>query len=134
MRKAKPSRPRAGSPPVLIALGRRARVPLQRQIYSALRQAILSGRLRPGSRVPASRTLADDLRVSRTTVVLAYESLETEGYITGRGSAGSFVASVLVDSPRATRSARVRDAGLDAATRRAMELARVAGGLPHVRP
>jgi GntR family transcriptional regulator/MocR family aminotransferase len=134
MRRTKPSLPRAGSPPVLIALDRRSRVPLQRQIYSALRQAILAGRLRPGSRVPASRTLADDLRVSRTTVVLAYESLETEGYIIGRGSAGSFVASVLVDSPRATRSARVRDAGLDAATRRAMELARAAGGLSHVRP
>jgi GntR family transcriptional regulator/MocR family aminotransferase len=109
-------------------------VPLQRQIYSALRQAILSGRLRPGSRVPASRTLAGDLGVSRTTVVLAYESLETEGYITGRGSAGSFVASVLVKSPRAPRGTRVEDAEIDARTRHATLLARTASGLPHVRP
>ena len=94
MRKSNRSLPRAGSLPILIALDRRSRVPLQRQIYLAVRQAILGGRLRPGSRIPASRTLADDLVVSRTTVVLAYESLETEGYITGRGSAGSFVSSV----------------------------------------
>jgi GntR family transcriptional regulator / MocR family aminotransferase len=134
MRKAKSSLPRAGSPPVLIALDRRARVPLQRQIYSAVRQAILSGRLRPGSRIPASRTLADDLGVSRTTVVLAYESLETEGYITGRGSAGSYVASVRIDASRAKRGPRARDARLDDLTRRATELARTATGLPHVRP
>src|SRR6476659_9418146 len=112
MRKTKQSLPRAGSPPVLIPLDRRSRVPLQRQIYSALRQAILTGRLRAGSRVAASRTLAEDLGVSRTTVVLAYEALETEGYITGRGSSGSFVASVVIDSPVGARAARGRDAAL----------------------
>jgi GntR family transcriptional regulator/MocR family aminotransferase len=133
MRKTKRSRSRTGSPPVLITLDRRATVPLQRQIYAALRQAVLSGRLRPGSRIPASRTLAHDLGVSRTTVVLAYEALETEGYITGRGSAGSFVASVLVPS-RTNRAPRVRDPAVDQRTRRAATLAQAANGWPHVRP
>ena len=134
MRKSNRSLPRAGSLPILIALDRRSRVPLQRQIYLAVRQAILGGRLRPGSRIPASRTLADDLGVSRTTVVLAYESLETEGYITGRGSAGSFVASVVVESSKARRGVRVRDAAVEERTRRATARARTAAGLPHVRP
>ena len=58
----------------MIALDRRTRVPLQRQIYVSVRDAILGGRLPPGTRLPASRNLADDLGVSRTTVVLAYES------------------------------------------------------------
>jgi len=128
---------RAGSAPLLIVLDRRTHVPLQRQVYSAIRQAILDGRLSPGTRLPASRTLADDLDVSRTTVVLAYESLLGEGYITSRGSAGSFVASVRVDpsKPRVTRTARtVRDASVEAATQRAVALASAAGGMPNVRP
>ena len=127
---------RVGSVPLLIALDRRTRVPLQRQVYASIRQAILDGRLPPGTRLPASRTLAADLGISRTTVVLAYESLLAEGYITGRGSAGSFVASVRPDEPK-TRQARAArttpDPGLDARTQRAQALAAAAGGLPNVR-
>ena len=133
MRKTKLSSPRPGSAPLLIALDRRTNQPLQRQIYATVRQAILGGKLAPGSRLPPSRTLACDLGVSRTTVVLAYEYLETEGYITGRGSAGSFVASLRVDVPR------IRTAKLDALdvasyelTRLALYLARASSGLPRV--
>src|SRR5687768_10794736 len=127
--------PRAGWAPLLIALDRRTRVPLQRQIYSSVRESILDGRLPPGTRLPASRALADDLGVSRTTVVLAYESLHSEGYITGRGSAGSFVASLRVEQPT-TRAARrsARDAAVDGRTQRAVALATAARGLPNVRP
>ena len=81
----------------MIALDRRTHVPLQRQVYAAIRSAILEGRLPPGTRLPASRTLADDLGVSRTTVVLAYAHLETEGFIAGRGSAGSFVSILALE-------------------------------------
>ena len=125
---------RPGSAPVLVALDRRTRVPLQRQIYAAIRQAILQRHLPPGTRLPASRTLAQDLGVSRTTVVLAYEYLETEGYITGRGSAGSFVASLQVEQPkpRALQHA-TRDAAVERAAQRAIALARAAGGMPNVR-
>jgi GntR family transcriptional regulator/MocR family aminotransferase len=127
---------RVGSAPLLIALDRRTQTPLQRQVYASIRQAILDGRLPPGTRLPASRTLAGDLGISRTTVVLAYESLLAEGYITGRGSAGSFVASLRPDEPR-TRQARAarsaHDPSLDARTQRAQSLAAAASGMPNVR-
>ena len=134
--------PRGGSAPLLIALDRRTHVPLQRQVYASIRQTILDGQLAAGTRLPASRTLADDLGISRTTVVLAYESLRAEGYIIGRGSAGSFVASVRDEQPK-TRQARhvghvrrtgnPRDAALDTATQRAVALATAARGSPNVR-
>src|SRR5690242_7781571 len=132
---------RPGSPPLMIPLDRRTRVPLQRQIYIAIRDAILGGPLAPGTRLPASRTLADDLGVSRTTVVLAYESLLTEGYITGRGSAGSFVAGLRPEQTKQQARARTarsstpgaRDASIDRRTSRAVTLARAASGMPNVR-
>jgi len=65
---------------------------LARQIYSQLRDAILSGRLKRGDRLPPTRLLADRLDVSRNTVSLAYEWLTAEGLLTGRSGAGSFVA------------------------------------------
>ncbi len=70
-----------------------AALPLYRQIYESIRRAILSGRLAPGSRLPASRALAGQLSVSRLTVVNAFEQLLAEGYLEGRTGAGTFVAS-----------------------------------------
>ena len=134
MPKTKRSLPRTGPSPILIVLDRRTRTPLQRQIYAAIRQAILGGHLAPGTRLPPSRTLAEDLRVSRTTVVLAYEYLETEGYITGRGSAGSFVASLPVELKRPKPVKRAaRDAVTERLTRNAVDLANAATGLPRIR-
>jgi GntR family transcriptional regulator/MocR family aminotransferase len=69
--------------------------PLFRQLYEALRRAILAGRPGPGERLPATRTLAQELGVSRTTVVSAYEQLLAEGYLTGRMGAGTFVSASL---------------------------------------
>jgi GntR family transcriptional regulator / MocR family aminotransferase len=57
---------------------------LFRQRYDGLRQAILGGRLLPGTRLPATRGLARDLGVSRNTVLNAYEQLLTEGYLEGK--------------------------------------------------
>lgn len=70
-------------------------VPMHRQIYEKMRQAILSGELPAKSRVPASRTLAVQLGVSRMTVVNAYEQLFAEGYLEGKIGAGTFVAEDL---------------------------------------
>ncbi len=67
------------------------RGPLFAQVYRALRQAIVAGRLAPGSRAPATRALAVDLGISRTTVLLAYEQLAAEGYLVGRQGSGSYV-------------------------------------------
>ena len=70
---------------------------LQQQLYTRLREDILMGRLRPGEKVPATRALAAQLAVSRTTAVVAYEQLLAEGYIETRRGAGSFVSSQLPD-------------------------------------
>lgn len=54
-------------------------MPRQRVIYHRLRDAILSGRLVPGTRLPASRGLAASLKIARNTVLFAYEQLVAEG-------------------------------------------------------
>jgi GntR family transcriptional regulator/MocR family aminotransferase len=76
------------------------------RIYRQLRNAIVDGRLRAGSRLPPSRELAGTLAVSRTTVTAAYERLIAEGFLTGRVGAGTFVRSVATapgDAPTAPR-------------------------------
>lgn len=72
--------------------------PLYLQVYRALRQAILQGELTTGSRLPATRTLAADLGISRNVVLLAYDQLSAEGYIESRPGAGTFVARALPDA------------------------------------
>src|SRR5690349_9357906 len=69
-----------------------APTPLHRQVYDSIRVAILSGRLRSGDRLPATRVLAEQLALSRSTVAEAYEQLRSEGYILGRLGSGTFVA------------------------------------------
>ncbi len=73
--------------------------PLFRQLYRALRQAILTGVVAPGTRIPATRALATELGVSRTTVLLAYEQLAAEGYLDGRRGSGSYVQAVAAPVP-----------------------------------
>jgi GntR family transcriptional regulator/MocR family aminotransferase len=61
------------------------------QIYRAVRGAILDGRLRHGERLPATRELAVQLSVSRTTVTAAYDRLISEGYAAAQVGAGTFI-------------------------------------------
>ncbi|MGH0032495.1 MAG: PLP-dependent aminotransferase family protein [Myxococcota bacterium] len=69
--------------------------PLNRQVYVALRAAILEGRIQPGARLASSRALAKELGVSRNTVLHAYEQLVAEGYARTREGSGTFVAEAL---------------------------------------
>lgn len=77
------------------------------QLASGLRQAILEGRLQPGERLPATRVLATELGLARTTVVEAFEHLVSEGLLETRVGAGTFVtqtpgplpASMPTDAP-----------------------------------
>jgi GntR family transcriptional regulator/MocR family aminotransferase len=71
-------------PFAVVTVDRRSRQPLHRQIYGGLRRAILEGILRARQRVPSTRSLAEDLRVSRLPVLLAYEQLRHEGYLETR--------------------------------------------------
>jgi GntR family transcriptional regulator / MocR family aminotransferase len=71
------------------------RTDLSGEIYRQIRQAILDGRLRPGERLSPTRELAAALRVSRSTVTVAYESLLAEGFATSHTGAGTFVSHQL---------------------------------------
>jgi GntR family transcriptional regulator/MocR family aminotransferase len=66
-----------------------------RWLYSALRESILAGRLRPGMRLPATRDLAERYELSRGTVVRAFEELKSEGYLEGSTGSGTYVSRVL---------------------------------------
>ncbi|WP_296260691.1 MULTISPECIES: PLP-dependent aminotransferase family protein [unclassified Pseudomonas] len=67
---------------------------LSRQLYQALRQRILDGRLGSGTRLPASRDLALTLAISRNSVMRAYDQLYAEGYTQGRIGDGTYVAQL----------------------------------------
>ncbi len=96
----------AATPFPPLPLDRTQPAPLYRQLYAALRAAILSGQLPAGTQLPATRTLARGLGVGRATVVLAYEQLEAEGYLAGRSGDGTYVAAVLPrEAPAAAQSA-----------------------------
>jgi GntR family transcriptional regulator/MocR family aminotransferase len=82
-----------------IAIDRRAVTPLFRQVYAAISSSIVDGRLPAGARLPASRALAEQLGLSRTVVVAAYEQLLAEGYATGRIGSGTYVAPDLPERP-----------------------------------
>jgi GntR family transcriptional regulator / MocR family aminotransferase len=76
-----------------VTVDRASEVPLHRQLYLGVRQLVLIGRLRPGSRLPSTRQLASDLHLSRTTVLDAFEQLIFEGYLEGRVGSGTRVSS-----------------------------------------
>jgi GntR family transcriptional regulator/MocR family aminotransferase len=81
-----------------LGLDRDSGVPLHRQLYDGLRDAILSGRLRPGARLPSTRVLAGDVGASRNTVLAAFGQLLAEGYLEGRVGAGTTVAGTLPET------------------------------------
>ncbi len=98
--------------------------PLAEQIYEGLARAIADGKLAAGERLPASRRLADDLGVSRNTVLSAYQQLQAEGYLQTAGAGGTRVAG---DLPvLGTAATRRRDT---AARARAPRLSRAGRGL-----
>jgi GntR family transcriptional regulator / MocR family aminotransferase len=79
----------------VIAVDRGNSQPLHSQVYRSLRNAIATGVLRPGQRVPSSRAMSTELDVSRITILDAYAQLLAEGYFKSRKGAGTFVSSSL---------------------------------------
>lgn len=78
-------------------------LPLHRQLYEALRRALLDGKLVAGERLPSSRDLAQDLNLSRNTVVAAINQLTVEGYLVSQVGSGTYVNdSVPKATPRPT--------------------------------
>src|SRR5258706_9409941 len=75
-----------------IAPDRSKPVPLARQIQGHLERLVREGLLPAGTKLPATRELANGLGVNRATVVLAYEELVAAGWARARVGQGTFVA------------------------------------------
>src|SRR5215470_7167221 len=80
-------------PGIFLRLDRQLREPLGRQLQRELRDAIRSGRLSAGERLPSSRTLARELGISRGLALECYEQLQAEGYLTTRLGSATRVAT-----------------------------------------
>jgi GntR family transcriptional regulator/MocR family aminotransferase len=83
-----------------IALAPRAKSPMYRQLYDWFQRSIVSGQLRPGQRVPSTRSLAAELKVSRVPVLSAFEQLHAEGYLETFIGAGTCVASSIPEDSK----------------------------------
>ena len=84
-------------PTATITLDKMSSTALYRQLYDQLREAILSGRLSPGTRLPSTRELAGDLDIARNTVLNAFEQLYSESYLERHVGDGTYVSAQLPD-------------------------------------
>lgn len=103
---------------------------LRVRLYLALRQAILDGGIRPGTRMPPSRRLALELALGRNTVLKAYDQLMVEGYLEGRVGDGTYVCETLaLGSVGGARGGKPAPAERPAEllSRRGTELSRLTG-------
>ncbi len=71
---------------------------LQLRVFRCLRNAIIQGVLAPKTRLPASRDLAKEIKVSRNTVLSAYEQLRAQGYVEARTGQGTWIAEKIPES------------------------------------
>src|SRR5262245_19744166 len=78
--------------PLVIPLAQDSERPLRWRIHRGLKDAILSGQLEAGTRLPSTRTLAASLGVSRSTVVEAFDQLAAEGFLDRRAGSGTYVS------------------------------------------
>jgi GntR family transcriptional regulator/MocR family aminotransferase len=98
--------PAAFLPPIRLDV--RGAVPIYRQLYDWFRTAILEGLIRPGQRIPSTRSLAAELRVSRIPVLSAYEQLLTEGYLETFLGAGTCVARTILNNTQRPAARKLR--------------------------
>ena len=84
--------------------------PLYRQLYQSIRTALTEGHLSSGTRLPSTRDLANELGVSRNTVVSAFRELKSEGYLESHVGAGTFVSEKLPEQMTQAFSSSVQNA------------------------
>lgn len=72
-------------------------IPIYRQIIDRLREAVAQDRIIPGSKLPSTRVLAEELGVSRNTVLQVFDTLINEGLLTSRVGDGTYVATGVTD-------------------------------------
>lgn len=106
---------------------------LHKKLYVAICSSILEGNLRPAARMPPTRDLANELALSRNTVLRVYEQLQAEGYISTRTSSGTFVTESVLDNlnTQVARSAQTPlPDGLTSLSERGLELLENASASP----
>ena len=79
-----------------------------------MQQAILTGQLPPGTKLPSSRTLAEDLGIARNTVLHVYDQLTAEGYVISTTGSGTYVADTRPDTAAVNARRKPAVAGVDA--------------------
>ena len=105
-------------------LNNQSSAPIYEQIYTQLKNLILSGELPEDTALPSIRALAKDLRISVITTKRAYEELEREGFITTVVGKGSFIREADQEFVREERLRAVEghlQAAVDAARQCGME-------------
>lgn len=75
-----------------LQLSQEGKKPLYQQLYEAVKEAVETGRLKKGERMPSIRRLSEDLKLSRTTIETAYQQLCVEGFIKSYPQKGYFVS------------------------------------------
>ena len=96
---------------VNIVVSRQSRTALYLQIAHAIIDEVRRGRLAPGDALPGTRELAEGLNVSRKTIVLAYEELNTQGWVSPEAKRGTFVSKLLPSLDVYTRPERQNPKG-----------------------
>jgi GntR family transcriptional regulator / MocR family aminotransferase len=101
--------------------------PMYRQVLEHMQQAILSGELPPGMKLPSSRMLAIDLGIARNTVLHVYDQLTAEGYVSSTTGSGTYVADT---APRDAANAGKKAKAAVVLSRRGENLIAHAGVAP----
>jgi len=91
-----------------IAIDYHTKTPMYRQLYDWFRRVITDGQMRPGQRVPSTRSLAAELKISRIPVLNAYEQLLAEGYLETFIGAGTCVARSIPDDALSAQASKAR--------------------------
>jgi GntR family transcriptional regulator len=89
-------------------LDTKSAIPLYEQIAVRLKTAVATGELRPADALPSVRQLAGRLRINPATVVQAYRSLETEGFVEIRQGAGTYVRAMQGEARARERTTQAR--------------------------
>src|SRR5262245_40419897 len=84
--------------PVMFPIDTRSAEPLFLQLARMIASDVRRGRLRPGTPLPGSRTLAQTLSLHRNTILAAYRELEAEGWIESAPRRGVFISTALPDT------------------------------------
>ncbi len=87
-------------------------IPIYRQIIQQIENAILSGRIKSGDKLPTIRALSVELKINPNTIARAYNELEIRGVVATQVGSGTFIADISSKTPdtvEAMKKQRVRD-------------------------